>query len=321
MNLSDTVFKKIAQKGLLDAQDIISLLSIDVNSSDLYQLLYYANHYSRNTFNGKGYVFAQIGINAQPCSVNCHFCSMGCGHYSIDTEFKKRKEDVVKEASQVLSEGISDLFLMTTADYPVSEFIEIGKAVKGLMSEQQRLVANIGDFTAAQAVELKEAGFTGVYHIVRLGEEQFTSATEAARVQSLTAARAAGLELYYCVEPIGPEHTPQEIAKEILRAQELKIDVMAVMRRVGVKGTPFENKGMISNRELTKIAAVTLLAVRPQRSMNVHETTELSIFAGINQLYGEYGANPRDLTGETSHNRGLTIASAKKILTDAGWII
>lgn len=312
-------FANIQKNILLDKEDIISLLKIDIHSNDLYNLLYYANNYCRSNFNNKGYVFAQIGINAQPCSVNCHFCSMGCDHYSIDVEYKKPKDLVIQEARQAIQEGISDLFIMTTADYPVAEIIEIGKSVKQLLEKDQKLVANIGDFTNKDAVNLKTAGFTGVYHIVRLREGRHTSVDEATRINSINAAKEAGLEIYYCVEPIGPEHTPDEIATEILRAQELQIQVMAVMRRVGVSGTPLADKGMISNRELTKIAAVTLLAVRPKRSMNVHETTELSILAGINQLYGEYGANPRDLTGETSHQRGLTIAAAKKILTDGGW--
>jgi hypothetical protein len=69
---------------------------------------------------------------------------------------------------------------------------------------------------------------------------------------------------------------------------------MAVMRRTSIPGTPLAHHGAISTPELGKIAAVSLLVVRPTRAMNVHEVTEMSLLAGINQLYAGAGANPRD---------------------------
>lgn len=55
------------------------------------------------------------------------------------------------------------------------------------------------------------------------------------RINTLNAVRDAGLELYYCVEPIGPEHSYDELATEMLRARDYGVQVMAVMRRTPVK--------------------------------------------------------------------------------------
>lgn len=92
-----------------------------------------------------------------------------------------------------------------------------------------RLVANVGDFGPAYAAALKEAGFTGVYHIHRLREGTDTNARPQARIRTMDAVRGAGLELYYCVEPIGPEHTHQELVDEMLRIRDYPVGVMAVM--------------------------------------------------------------------------------------------
>ena len=126
-----------------------------------------------------------------------------------------------------------------------------------------------------------------------------------------------GLELYYCVEPIGPEHTYEEIADEMLRAREYDVKAMAVMRRTPVLGTPMAEKGMISACELTKIEAVTRLVSKPSRSMNTHEVTPMTLIAGVNQLYAEVGANPRDHVDDTAGNRGYGVIKTIELLQDA----
>jgi biotin synthase len=123
------------------------------------------------------------------------------------------------------------------------------------------------------------------------------------------------------VEPIGPEHSCDEIAEEIFRARDYQVDAMSVMRRTPVDGTPLSDNGTVSTPELCKIAAVALLVVRPARSMNVHEVSEMSILAGINQLYAEAGSNPRDTDDNTENNRGYTIPAIRKLLENAGDII
>ena len=140
------------------------------------------------------------------------------------------------------------------------------------------------------------------------------------REATMRAIKEAGLELYYCIEPIGPEHSYEELAVEILRAKDLKIDVMAAMRRIPVKGTPLYEKGQISDLELTKIVAVSNLAVNPSRSMNVHEPIKLAMLAGVNQLYAEVGANPRDTESHTEQNRGFNPEGAWSLLREFGYI-
>ncbi|MDR3540937.1 MAG: radical SAM protein [Desulfosporosinus sp.] len=304
---------------LLDQKDAITLLNVDYDTNDFYRLLSAANYLSRTEYNNKGLVFAQIGINAEPCSINCKFCSMGQNHYSLPVTGRKTIDEIVLELDLLLSSGINDFFLMTTADYPVDDFMNIARVVKKHLPDNIRFVANIGDFDRSTAKELKEIGFTGVYHINRLREGVDTTIKPETRINTLNAISDAGLELYYCVEPIGPEHTYDELAAEMIRARDYRVDVMAVMRRTPVKGTPLFEKGRISAIELTKIAAVARLVTRPRRAMNAHEVTQMTLLAGINQLYAECGANPRDTEAQTEKSRGFSVTQAWNMLWEAGY--
>ncbi|MDR1004876.1 MAG: radical SAM protein [Prevotellaceae bacterium] len=314
-------FEKLihGQADTLTVDEIAELLGTDTRSDAFYELVRLSNRQSRSRFGDHGYVFAQIGINAQPCPVNCKFCSMGAGHYVLDMQGAKSVETICEEVRLLERDYFDDFFLMTTANYPQEQMVEIGRAVKPLLRSGQRFVANIGDFDLDMALRLKEAGFTGAYHINRLREGTDTLVKPEQREATLRAINEAGLELYYCIEPIGPEHSYRELAVEIARARDLHIAVMAAMRRTPVPGTPLYSLGQISAPELTKIVAVTNLVVRPSRAMNVHEPTQAALLAGVNQLYAEVGANPRDTDSHTEQSRGFNIQAAWQMLAEFGY--
>lgn len=303
----------------MEKKEIIKLLETENHSPAYYQLLQQANAYSRSAFQGKGYVFAQIGIDAQPCDVNCKFCSFARDSFCAANASMKTLQEVVEQAKRLVESGMNEMFLMTTANFPKETYLEYGRAVKEILPEGMPLVANVGDFDDEYAKRLKETGFTGVYHICRLREGTDTKAPLSARIHTLEAVKKAGLELYYCVEPIGPEHTYSEIADEILRATEYPVYVMAVMKRIAVAGTPLSANGEISFAELAKICAVSTLAVRPRRAMGVHEPDEFCLMAGANQVYAECGSNPRDVNTATEQNRGFSVADAEALLNRVEW--
>lgn len=313
----NSFLNKVKNRELLNKEDAIALLKVKNGSEDFYKILSLSNEMTRSKFNNRGYVFAQIGLNAQPCSVDCKFCSMGKSHYSMETTWVKDTDTVLSEVKDLVDNGMDDFFLMTTADYPVKEYLEIAKKIRTVLPLNTRFVANIGDFDYETALELREIGFTGAYHINRLREGIDTTIKPETRIATLESIKKSGLELYYCVEPIGPEHTYEEIVDEMIRARDFNVGVMAVMRRIPVLGTPLFEKGKISSVELTKIAAVTRLVTLPHRAMNAHETTQMTLIAGVNQLYAEVGANPRDNLSRTENSRGLSVEGAKKLLADA----
>lgn len=300
----------------MNRKEIIELLEIENGSKDFYELIRESNNKTREEFNNQAYIFSQIGINASPCSGNCKFCALAENNYLLDNEFEFDTELVVEKARLSFEEGIDDLFIMTTASYPLKNLLNIANTVSEAMPKGKRLVANSGDMSYETALNLKDAGYTGSYHIKRLREGIDTEIPVSQRIATIEAIQKSGLELYYCLEPIGPEHTLDELAEEILFAQDLKVKAMAVMRRIAVPGTKLEKLGQISKLQLIKIAAVTRLASSPTRCMNAHETVEGSLLAGVNQLYAEAGSNPRDDVIETSNNRGLSIKDVRTMLKE-----
>lgn len=101
---------------------------------------------------------------------------------------------------------------MTTADFDKIKYIEYAKAVKKILPNGTDLVTNICDFDEEYAKMLKLSGIIGVYHIVRLKEGIDTAIKPEIRIRSIESALNKGLRLDYCIEPIGKEHSYEEIA-------------------------------------------------------------------------------------------------------------
>ena len=313
------IFDKIDRHLPLTGEDALSLLRIGNLSPDYYALLGKAMEISRRDFGDKGYIFAQMGLNVAPCSGNCVFCSLAQCNTTFTQVYEKPVEEILEEVDSIDFTRVTALFLMTTADFDPEKFLEIGRLVRPRLPRDIAMVANTGDFDLDYALRMKEAGFTGAYHIVRLREGIDTALPVQTRIRTLDAIRDAGLRLYYCLEPIGPEHSYEEMVTEMLRAREYHVDVMAAMRRVSVEKTLCAARDMIDDFEFAKIAAVTRLVVMPRVSMNIHEPCMTAMLAGVNQLYAELGVNPRDTGTRTEDGRGYCVSRSAQMLLDAGF--
>lgn len=305
----------------LAREDALRLLAIPVGSREYYELLGIANRDARARFAGRGRVFAQIGINASPCPANCGFCSLAKDVFDPAGSFELPMAETERLARQLVEAGVDELFIMTTADFDRERFLEYAAAVKRQLPAGMRFVANVGDFDYEYALRLRQASFTGAYHIRRLREGVDTQLSPEQRIRTLDAIKQAGLELYYCVEPIGPEHSNKELVDEIFRARDYPVGVMAVMKRICVPGTRLYPRGEISAAELARACAVAELCVRPERAMGVHEPDELCLMAGANQIYAEVSVNPRDLSLQTEQGRGASVLRTEQLLRAAEWSI
>lgn len=315
----ENVFEKLDRGELLNEEEALAMLRVPNLSGEYYQLLAKAGQMSKAVYGNRGYIFAQIGLDVAPCSGNCRFCSLAqCNCGDIETE-RKSLDEILAQVEQIDFSRVTALFLMTTVEYDPEEFLRVGRAVREKLPASIALVANTGDFDLDYALRLKEAGFTGAYHIVRLGEGVDTGLRPEDRERTLEAIRQAGLRLYYCLEPLGPEHTYEEMVGEMMRARKYNVEVMAAMRRVNVEGTPFQDRGVTDDFEYAKIVAVTRLVAMPRVSMNVHEPLTIAMLGGVNQLYAEIGVNPRDNNRQTEKNRGFSVDEVTAMLAAAGY--
>jgi len=303
-------------------EDCIYLLSLPCESLEATIMMAAAGTISRKRFNNHAILLGQIGVDIAPCPGNCKFCAFGEEH----TTFEKSRlsmEEILLRAHAFASQGdLYALFLMTMHEFDLDYFLSVVECVRKEISSRTQIVANVGDFDYNQAQQLRSAGVNGAYHVCRLREGEDTSLNPKEREKTITAIREAGMDFYYCCEPIGPEHTPEELIEQIFLGIRYGCFQHAAMRRVFVPNAPLSAKGQITEHRLAQVVAVIALATLacPEtRNIAVHEPNLLGLAAGANVVYAETGANPRDTEEDTSKNRGLDVYTCRRMLYEAGF--
>lgn len=214
------------------------------------------------------------------------------------------------------------LFLMTMHEFSLDRLLEVISTVRKEMPAHTQIVVNVGDFDLAQARQMRAAGVNVAYHVCRLREGQDTSLDPQVRRKTFAVIKDAGLDFYYCCEPIGPEHSPAELVEQMFLGIEYGCFQHAAMRRVFVPTVPLSRNGQITERRLAQVVAVVALATlgcKETRNIAVHEPNLLGLAAGANVVYAESGANPRDTQVDTEKNRGLDMAACRTMLYEAGF--
>ncbi|MCE7982666.1 MAG: radical SAM protein [Caldilinea sp. CFX5] len=317
---TQSILDKVTDGGRMSRDEALYLLGLPLHSDDCYLLMAAANRFSHTQAQSRGTIYSQVGINVWPCPENCDFCYLGSKHGLIKELHELSPVEVTNAALNFEVAGADEVYLMTTANYPFDQFIEIGQTVRRALQPQTILVANIGDFKQAEAYRLVDAGFDGVYHVYRFREGAETEIEPERRRATFAAIRAAGLDLRYCIEPIGPEHSAAEIVEQMALAQAFGATILSVMRRIPVAGTPYAGLGHLSEIEIARVVAIARLFLGEQvRQMGVHEPSMVSLRAGAHRICAEVGMNPRDRAVDTAKGRGLSVAACEQMLWEAGF--
>ncbi|MCR5845742.1 MAG: hypothetical protein K6G78_04155 [bacterium] len=312
-----------AWQGIAPTQEeCVKLLSYDPASPEACAMRGAADGLMRNRTGNAAVLFAQIGVSCHPCPANCSFCAFA-QEYTQMPAFKMSDEDIVAATESFTQDGdLFGLWIMAMADYDVDEYCRIIKLVRETAPSVTNIYSNVGDSSLEDFLKMKEAGIDGVYHICRLGEGEVTNLDPKARMQTIQNAIDAGLDVLNAVEPIGPEHTPEQIAEQIMLMRKTDPIQTGVMKRINVPGTPFEGTGEISHYRLAQIAAVQVLAhadVEKLPWIGHHEPCEACYVSGTNLITAETGVNPRDTAEETSASRGMDLTDCRIMLYEAGF--
>jgi len=294
------------------------LLNLDLDSKETYALMETANRLSREQFKGKGENHFHIGLNVEPCPYNCLFCSLTtkAGIFKEKVEFAE--EGILHWAKQGEEQSADALNLMTTGTFSFERLIEIGQVLKKAVSVP--LVANTRDINHREGERLIDAGYIGAYHAVRLGEGKDTPFKREKRIRTIKVLKDVGLLWMNCVEPVGPEHSLEEVVDLMFLAREYEATYSGVMRRINFPGSPMEKHGMITEREMARMAAVSRLVMGDvPRAHCTHEPNSASLMAGVNLLFPEVGSSPRDGTADTGKGRGKSLAACREMFMEMGW--
>ena len=314
------IINKALDGALINREEIIRLLSVKNLSKEAFAIQQAGREFTSELNDGLAEVHAHIGLDAAPCPVDCVFCSFAKSNGVFSEKVVHPVEKVVRDALDFEDAGANALYLVTTATYGKEHFLETAQAVADALTTEMPLVANISDFDYGYACELVKIGFKGCYHVVRLGEGLHTRAKKETRLKTMTAAKEAGLALGNCIDPIGPEHDPAEIADLILLAREFEVCFSGAMRRTTVPNSYFAQFGNIPYDRLATYAAVTSLTTGPDIKGNCsHEPSQLCAQAGVNIMWASRGSDPRDTSAETT--RGFSVQQVKDIYFETDWAL
>ena len=313
-NIVDKVFDGCS----LTRNEVIHLLETPPHSMDAGLIMVAANTITRATSKGKAEVHAQIGLNLSPCPNNCSFCAFSAQNKVFTQRKELGVEEIVQLALKAEVDGANALFFMTTHDYLFQKYIEASEEIREKLNPETVMIANIGDFGYEEAKQLKDAGYTGIYHAVRMGEGRDTQIDPQVRLHTIRAAREAGLLIGTYVEPIGPEHSTEEITEKILIGRDMEPCFSGAMRRIDIPGSRLEKYGMISEYRLAFLVAVVRLAMGKEVIGNcTHEPNSMGATTGANLFWAEAGTNPRDTEAETSQGRGMGVRSCRELFRQA----
>ncbi len=302
----------------LTGNEALTLMRVGLHTKACYALMEAANRMSRSQFGGKGENHFHIGLNVEPCPMDCLFCSLTRKADIFREKIEFSMEQVIAWAKQAETHGADALNLMTTGAYPFERLLEVGRMLRKITAVP--LVANTRDISHREGEALLDAGFVGAYHAVRLGEGKDTPLKREKRIHTIQVLNDVGLLWMNCVEPAGPEHSAEEIVDLMFLARDNGAVYSGIMRRINFPGSPMERFGMITELEMARLVAISRLVMGDvPKAHCTHEPHSASLIAGANLFFPEVGASPRDGEADTEKGRGTGIEICQKMQREMEW--
>lgn len=314
------IIKKVFNGEFITSEEIKTLLMSEHHSLEAGFIMAAANNLNRKASGNQAEVHAQIGLNCSPCPRNCLFCAFAAKNKVFTENTEITLEHAILMAKNAENEGANAIFIMATGDYPMSKYLDVTKEIRSHIKPETVMIANVGDFNYETAKQLKDAGFTGIYHAVRMGEGNVTAITPETRLKTVQAAREAGLLIGTCLEPVGPEHDIDEIVDKIIIGRDIKPTYSGAARRITIPGTELEKYGMLTEYQMAFLVAVARLAMGRNLMANcTHEPNLLGANSGANLFWAEVGTNPRDTEDDTSEGRGLDVYDCVNLFKESDY--
>ena len=325
-NVYDPEVYEILEHGLegngLSREEVRKLFEVPERSRDAALLRWAGQELSLRAADGVAEIHGQIGLNSTKCPMDCNFCSFAKSANCRTEDFELTREEVIEYAKIQMENRVNLILLLCTASYKFDKLLEMAAAVRETIGPDFPLLVNCDDLTYEKAVKLRTAGVNGCYHAARMGEGRDTKIPVEKRLQTFANVRRAGLSLQTCVEPIGPEHTIDELVDATFRCIAQNPQSGGAARRVAVEGTKLYEKGMITEVRNADYVAVYRLATGLKPRLNCSANTVMTAASGANQMWVELGLNPRDLLSRTEQGgQAIGIKLARKTFAGAGWEI
>ena len=310
---------KAFQRKRLTEDECSFLLGFPEDSPEADLAIELADRFVRRQCDNTGDIGVQFGAITGPCVGRCKFCNFS--ECSTDTEPYVMPDDVLREYVRKVTRfgDVTSISLLTIQNFDIDDLVRMVRIVRQEVSKGIGVSVNCGDLSYDDCVALREAGAIGAYHVLRLGEGKYNDIDPARRKQTIRNLISSGIVTTTCTEPIGPEHTTEEIVSNYFWGLKEGCASGAVMYRVPVPGTELCSLGGISDRRLDQIRAVLALATSWYAGPFSFLRWDLGYQAGFNKVFAEYAASPRDTAEFSEDGRGRTVEWARRQLFNMGY--
>ena len=292
--------KENALNGIaLTKEKIMELLEIPLNSEEDEELREAAYEVAMKKNEGKAYIWSAVGADYAPCLMNCKFCSFGSNWGIVKKSVYYDENEIIEKARYFVENGAKYIVLRTTEFYSVSKLLEVVKVIREQIKGDYEVILNTGELDMTISNLMKETGVNGLYHACRLREGIDTPFDPWDRKNTMNNIKRSGLKLISLVEPIGIEHTNEEIADNFIEILKCQAEISGAMARIPVPNTPLGSIEKISDSRIAQIIAVLRLSGgNVVKDICVHPATLESLKSGANIMVVETGAIPRDTNYE-----------------------
>lgn len=303
-------------------EDVLRLLALTPDSDDVRYLGVAARRVATVAAHNTGRVWSAIGLDSRPCPKNCTFCAFGAKWGLVREEKELSTAEAIAMTRRLVEAGAAWVTLRTTEYYGFDRLCRLARQIRDAVPGGYGLVVNTGQMGDEEVAAMQAAGIGVVYHSLRLGEGKCTCFSPQERLDTLRAVAASPLRLAHLVEPVGPEHTDEELAHVFMTALENGASLSGVMARVNVPGTPGAGGAELPEARLAQIAAITRLCGGLRvPDICVHPVSRQAVAWGANVVVVEEGAVPRNEDFCQDVWRGFDVAQAQALFREAGYTL
>ena len=303
----------------LSKDDCAYLLSFQEFSSEAIFSRDLFSRFFREHCDNTAAIGAQIGVYTGPCSGDCGFCNFGASHTTSKTYVMP--DDVLKGYLDECTRfgDVSSISLMTNQDCPIDILVHFTEFTKDIVPEGTEIMINTGDRPVEEFRMLKDAGAATAYHVCRMGEGKDTAFDPKGRIQTMRNIKEAGLNLMTCTEPVGAEHTAEEVIDNYFGGMKGGCDCGYLALRMPVFGTPLGGMPTLSIKRYHQMQSVLGLASSWHDGGRRVTGWDTGYFTGLNTLSAEFAGSPRDSAPLSEKSVGHTLEWCRRTLFGDGF--
>ncbi len=315
---ADARLLSLIHKGLnrerTTADDMLYALSFDENSIESKLITSSWDRFMRSCCNDTGEIGIQIGVITGPCPGECGFCNFN--RKTTTASYRRIDHDVLKSyvRDAVKFGDVNNIAVMTVHNADIDDILGYVHTVRNSVPENVRITINTGDLSPEECKELRKAGVTGAYHALRMGEGKDNLLNPETRKKTWRNFMDAGISVSCGTEPIGPEHTNEEIVSNYMEGIKAGCLNGGTSLRVPVPGTPMGNMPILSVARMKQISSTLSLLSTWYHSDSPLNKWNFGFSSGGNKAYAEYAGNPRDTIEDSEKGVGHTVAWCRRLL-------